>query len=100
MTVRARVAKLEAVRPGAAMTFPHEQACRIKAAFYDRYFPDFWRRGWRDAFAARLRRGQLQADDRLLIAGIPESFRGLTDFHRTLLDAIEGAETLPGLWRD
>jgi hypothetical protein len=79
---------------------PRDQACRIKAAFYERYFPDFWRRAWCDAFARRLQNGRLQAEDWRLIAAIPAKFGGEGQIRHLLLEAIEGAESLPGLWRD
>jgi hypothetical protein len=100
MTVKTRLARLEAVRTGPALMIPREQAHRIKACFYDQYFPYFWRRAWRDAFAVRLQSGRLQAEDRRLIAAIPVKFGGEGQIRHLLLEAIEGAETLPGLWRD
>ena len=75
---------------------PYEQACRIQACFYDQFFPDFWRRTWRESFAERLRSDQLTEDDRRMIDEIPAKFRGEGVIRGNLLDAIEGAELCQG----
>jgi hypothetical protein len=100
MTVRTRQARLEAAKPTREIMIPRVQACRIFASFYDHYFPSFWRRAWRVPFADRLRFDQLTEDDRRMIDTIPAKFRARGDIRRVLADAVEGAETLPGMWRD
>ena len=99
MTLRTRLGKLEVARNPAALMIPHEQACRIMAVFYDEYFPDFWRRTWRKSFAERVRTDQLTEDDRWMIEAIPAKFRREEVIKVNLLDAAEGAESLPGMWR-
>lgn len=99
MTLKTRLAKLESVRHPSAIMIPHEQACRIQACFFDQFFPNFWRRAWRESFAERLRTDRLTEDDRWMIDEIPAKFRGEEVIRDNLLDAIQGAESLPGMWR-
>ena len=75
MTVRTRLAKLEAKKPAYEFTIPHEVACRVQACFYADFFEGFWRRAWREPFAGRLRSDRLTADDRRMIDKIPAKFR-------------------------
>ena len=100
MTLETRLAKLESVRNPSAIMIPHEQACRIQACFYDQFFAHFWNKGWRVSFAERLRTDRLTEDDRRMIDEIPAKFRGEGELRDDLLRAAEGAESLPGMWRD
>lgn len=90
MTVRARLEKLESVRPKAGFTVPPEVAARMFAEFYRPYFPQLGEKAWRDSFGKRVESWRLTARDQEMILSIPLQFRQEDKLQRNLLNAVAG----------